>query len=118
MKRCSRASPTLVLGNCGISLGPLTNGHEMFIRGMLGALGGNLAGDEVMNITRLGDYLDLVASLDPGVNVGPAAGPCQPSFFGCWAWKQRPPTAGELDEMKALAAGAMEDGAFGFCPPV
>ncbi len=100
---------TLVTGNCGLSPFPvnpekidLLTGYTSFFQG--GELG--------WDWTTTGEYLDKLAASGSTFNVVPLVshGAIRIAVMGFDAGE---PTPTQMEEMQALAADAMEDGAFG-----
>jgi N-acyl-D-amino-acid deacylase len=99
---------TEVVGNCGYSLAPLRDEtKDLVIKNFPFPLEG-------LRISwhSLGEYLKAIESMQPSINVISLVGhgTIRLAVMGMDA---RSPTRSELEEMKALTAGAMEDGAFG-----
>ena len=103
---------TVIIGNCGIGVAPLTNQHETFIRGMLGGFGGDYLADDYVGISSLGEYFRHVQNAKPSVNVASLVGHINVRF-SVMGLENRDPSPDELQAMKRLVAEAMQDGALG-----
>ena len=68
--------------------------------------------DLKMDWRTLGEYFQRLEKQGSGVNLGTFVGATQVREYAM-GFDNRPPTAGELAEMKKLVAAAMEDGALG-----
>jgi len=103
---------TIIIGNCGISMVPMSEDHRTGIKDMLAGLGGEQIPKEDWEIQSLDDFLRRLDAVRPGINVLPLAGhhAVRIAVLGS---ANRAPTDSELRRMKELVAGAMEDGAFG-----
>lgn len=100
---------TEVVGNCGLSPAPVKKATLSLLRKYV-----DFVSEEGLawNWSSLGDYLDHVESEGVAVNVVPLVGQgtVRVAVMG---FDNRLPSKDEMDEMKALIEGAMEDGAFG-----
>jgi N-acyl-D-amino-acid deacylase len=98
---------TVVTGNCGISLAPLTTAREL-------PAPLNLLGDEeAFRFPRFGDYVRALKTDPPTLNVAPLVGHST-LRVATMDRIDRPATPGEIERMKALLAEALDDGAIGF----
>jgi N-acyl-D-amino-acid deacylase len=100
---------TEVVGNCGSSAAPMNADvrayRERYMRARLG--------DEFeFNWESMSDYLDIIDATGASFNVIPVVGQgtVRQNVMG---FEDREPTKSELEEMKELVEGAMEDGAWG-----
>jgi N-acyl-D-amino-acid deacylase len=103
---------TNVIGNCGISVSPLSNEHRAEMNSLLEVMCGQQVNTESLNIRTFGDYLTNLEALKPGINVLPLVGHSTVRI-AAMGDANRAPSESELEEMKAQVARAMEDGAFG-----
>jgi len=103
---------TNVIGNCGISVSPLSNEHSAEMTSFLAVMCGQQVSTEVLNLRTFGDYLTNLETLKPGMNVLPLVGHSTVRIAAMGA-ANRVPSENELKEMKAHVARAMEEGAFG-----
>jgi len=101
-----RQGVTLEVMGEGESMGPLSDSMKVLMKAHQGDIGFDVAW------TTLGEYLDHLVTRGISVNVA--------SFVGATTirihelgFDNRPPTPEELDRMRALVAGAMEEGALG-----
>ncbi len=100
---------TVVVGNCGYSLAPLTDKNREFVEL-----------SEVEFVKELGrlpwasfrDYLEYLGRLEKSLNVAALVGhgTVRSAVLGTGSLK---PTERELEEMKSLVVEALENGAFG-----
>jgi N-acyl-D-amino-acid deacylase len=99
-------STTLVVGNCGASPWPPAGAPEM------ATLIGVAPGDVDMAWPTFGSYLDAIEACDPAVNVAALVGhgALRQEAMGL---QRRPPSSGELAQMRAMVAEAMDAGAVG-----
>jgi N-acyl-D-amino-acid deacylase len=103
---------TDVIGNCGISVTPLTDEHKTEMISLLGVVGGQYTTQADLNMRTFADYLRKLEALKPGINVLPLVGHCTVRV-AVMAYANRAPTDAELRRMKDWVSSAMEDGAFG-----
>ena len=101
---------TIMIGQCGISAAPIAADKVELLNSYTGFI---MAGaTPLWNWRSFGEYLEVLDGLELGVNVG--------SFVGhgtirlnVLGFESRNPTGAEVAEMRNLAHGAMEEGAFG-----
>lgn len=98
---------TDVTGNCGFSPFPLAGTSDM-VRGHGAFLEPELAD----RWATLAEYSAALADVAPAINVAPLIGHGAVRL-AVMGEERRPPTASELDAMRALVAQAMDDRAFG-----
>ncbi len=103
---------TEVIGNCGYSPAPLDGPHRDQVRQMSSFLAKGAAALP-WDWNTLGDYIARLEAQGTAVNVAPLAGHVTIRAVAMGTEK-RPPTDEELELMKKLVRGAMQDGAFGF----
>ena len=103
---------TNVIGNCGISVSPLSDEHRAEMTSFLAVMCGQQVRTEKLNILTFGDYLTKLEALKPGMNVLPLVGHSTVRIATLGA-ANRAPSENELKKMKAQVARAMEEGAFG-----
>jgi len=103
---------TNVIGNCGISVSPLSEEHGTEMSNLLAVMCGQQTRAEGLDIKSFGDYLAKLEALKPGVNVVPLVGHAtvRVALLGT---ANRAPSQSELKEMKAQVARAMQEGGFG-----
>ena len=101
-----------MIGNCGISVSPLSDEHRAEMTSFLAVMCGQQVSTEALNIRTFGDYLTNLEALKPGMNVLPLVGHSTIRIAAMGA-ANRAPSENELKEMKAQVARAMEEGAFG-----
>jgi N-acyl-D-aspartate/D-glutamate deacylase len=107
LPKISQGVTTVVVGNCGISLSPLT---------LKGAPPPplNLLGDEVAyEFPSFADYRGRLDRVVPGVNVAALIGHSS-LRIGTMADVGRKANAGEIDAMRRLLADSLDAGAIGF----
>jgi len=102
---------TEVVGNCGFSPAPVTDGSAGTVRDLHGFFGSFVRELD----WRWRSYADFAARLEAGglgLHVAPLVGhvTLRTAVMG---YAQRPPTADELAEMRRLTAEALRDGCFG-----
>jgi len=103
---------TEVIGNCGLSLAPVSEEHHADLRNIARIIGGDHLPEHVWRIRSFADYLTELERLKPGINVVPLVGHGT-IRIAVMGMEQRDPTEAELKEMKILTTKAMEEGAFG-----
>jgi N-acyl-D-amino-acid deacylase len=103
---------TDVIGNCGFSLAPLSDDHRDDLKNTSAVMGGKYLPEEFWNLTSFDEFLTILESAKPGINVVPLVGhgTIRIAVIGS---ENRAPTESELAEMKRLTADAMQAGAFG-----
>jgi N-acyl-D-amino-acid deacylase len=65
---------TNVIGNCGISVSPISDEHSAEMTSFLAVMCGQQVSTEELNIQTFGDYLTKLEALKPGINVLPLVG--------------------------------------------
>jgi N-acyl-D-amino-acid deacylase len=103
---------TNVIGNCGISVSPVSKAHGAEMSSFLAVMCGQQVSADELNIQTFGEYLSKLEALRPGMNVLPLVGHSTVRIAAMGA-ANRAPSGDELKEMKAQVARAMEEGAFG-----
>ena len=103
---------TNVIGNCGISVSPVSKAHSAEMNSFLAVMCGQQASTDALNLHTFGDYLSKLESLKPGMNVLPLVGHSTVRIAAMGA-ANRAPSETELKEMTGHVARAMEEGAFG-----
>ncbi|MBT3367596.1 MAG: D-aminoacylase [Nitrospina sp.] len=103
---------TEVIGNCGLSLAPLSEEHHADLRNISRIIGGDHMPEDVWRMRSFADYLTELERVKPGINVAPLVGHAT-IRIAVMGMDHRDPTEAELGEMKRLTSKAMEDGAFG-----
>jgi N-acyl-D-amino-acid deacylase len=99
---------TEVIGQCGFSPAPAPGPRADAIRAIFGVWGKEVD----WSWGSYGEYLDALRQEGTSVNVVPVVGHGV-LRTGVMGEENRPPTAGELEEMRAAVRRAMEEGAFG-----
>ena len=95
------------MGNCGVSAAP-TRDYEPYYGPLDPAMTRGLACDW----THFGDYFQRLEANGLGTNTATLVGHGNVRV-AAMGYDDRPPTAAEMEQMKALVARAMEDGAMG-----
>jgi N-acyl-D-aspartate/D-glutamate deacylase len=103
---------TAVVGNCGFSVGPFSAAHRDEYLTATRIFGSGWVDEDLAGVNSLGDYLGLLTTQRPGLNVLSLVGHCT-LRLAVMGLEERPPTPAELAEMKALTAQAMAEGAWG-----
>ena len=98
---------TQVMGNCGVSAAP-TRDYEPYYGPLDPAMTRGLACDW----THFGDYFQRLEANGLGTNTATLVGHGNVRV-AAMGYDDRPPSAAEMEQMKALVARAMEDGAMG-----
>ncbi|MGQ9719874.1 MAG: N-acyl-D-amino-acid deacylase family protein [Candidatus Jordarchaeum sp.] len=105
----SQGVTTNVIGNCGISAGPL---NKKTVRDLLTLVAPNFKGDPTEFWTSFGGYLDFLERVGVAINVVPLVGH-NTIRIAVMGLEERKPTQNELEEMKRLTEQSMRAGAFG-----
>ena len=103
---------TNVIGNCGITVSPLSDEHTAEMASLLLVMCGQEVNAEELHIKTFDDYLTRLEALKPGINVIPLVGHSTVRVATMGA-ANRAPSENELEEMKGRVTRAMEEGAFG-----
>ncbi|MBM4339994.1 MAG: D-aminoacylase [Deltaproteobacteria bacterium] len=103
---------TIVIGNCGFSMTPISEDHRTDIKDTLRVMGGEHLSEEDLEIRSFDDYLRKLEDLKPGINILPLVGHSTVRIAVLGS-ANRVPTDSELKRMKELVANAMGDGAWG-----
>lgn len=100
---------TVVVGNCGYSMAPITDVHKDDVKRHLSAF---IMSELSWDWHSLGDFMKKLDKEGTGVNTAHLVGhgTVRVSVMG---FDDRDPTEVELNEMKGLVAQAMEEGAIG-----
>ncbi len=103
---------TEIVGNCGLSVGPVLADHRECLLGMLGVLCPGADLGELIVEGGISRYLELLEESRPTLNVATLVGhsTVRMSVMGM---EQRAPTTTELRRMGQMVARAMEEGALG-----
>jgi len=105
----SQGVTTNVIGNCGISAGPL---NKETVHDLLALVAPDFKGDPTELWTTLGEYLDFLQMAGPAINVVPLVGH-NTIRIAVMGIEERDPSEDELREMKRLTEQSMREGAFG-----
>ncbi|MFQ6076442.1 MAG: amidohydrolase family protein, partial [Candidatus Bathyarchaeia archaeon] len=100
---------TEVIGNCGHSAAPMneaTKNHQRKTNPLIEEAGIDL------DWSTMGEYLDRLRGQGVALNVATLVGHGAVRAY-VMGYEKRPPRRGEMEEMRAVVEGAMEDGAFG-----
>jgi N-acyl-D-amino-acid deacylase len=103
---------TVVIGNCGFSVGPICRDRRDLMAGFLRLMGGQYVNEEDLRIESFGDYLGKLQAAEPGINIIPLVGHSTVRL-NVMGSEDRAPTEEELRRMRAMVARAMEEGAWG-----
>lgn len=103
---------TEVIGNCGLSLAPISPEHLEHFRQAFASLSGGSLPKDMWGISSFDDFLANLEELNLGINVVPLLGhgAIRVATMGL---EDRAPTAAEMIEMNRLTEEAMKAGAFG-----
>ena len=105
--KTSQGVTTVIAGNCGVSMAPLT------LRGAVPPPLDLLGGREAFRYPRFADYVAALDEAPAAVNAGLLVGHSA-LRLDTMDDVDRPATAGEIDAMRARLAEGMEAGALGF----
>jgi N-acyl-D-amino-acid deacylase len=103
---------TTVMGNCGFSLTPITDGRCSEWKKASSLMGGNLLDDDFWSLRSFAQYLEKLDTVQLGINVVPLVGhgTIRVAVMG---FEDRAPTESEMTAMKTMTTEAMQAGAFG-----
>jgi N-acyl-D-amino-acid deacylase len=105
----SQGVTTNVIGNCGISAGPL---NKETVHDLLALVAPDFKGDPSELWTTFGGYLDFLQMAGVAINVVPLVGHNN-IRIAVMGIDERKPSKNELEEMKRLTEQSMSEGAFG-----
>ncbi len=103
---------TVVIGNCGFSLAPLSDKHREDSKKFLTIMGANYLPDDFWDISSFDEFLTRLENKNLGINVVPLVGHGT-IRMAALGFENRQPTEHELATMKQLTMEAMQAGAFG-----
>lgn len=103
---------TVVVGNCGLSIAPISEEHEAEIKMFFNAAGGKHLKKDDLHIRSFDDYLKKLEDSGPGINVMSLVGHTT-IRVAVMGMENRTPTEDELEKMKTLVAESMKSGACG-----
>jgi N-acyl-D-aspartate/D-glutamate deacylase len=118
---CWHGITTILNGNCGLSLAPVSPERAGFLVKLLESVE-DIPAEAILAGSRFaggsfGDYLDTIESRPTGINIASLVGHTAVRFEAMGERSMEPgaePTREELDAMRALVSDAMRAGAFGF----
>lgn len=108
------------MGNCGVTFAPVVPGDREFLAEMMESVE-DVPRDAILeglpwNWSTYPEYLDAVEEMAPALNVVGMVGHCAVRYhvMGERALGDEPPTARDLDRMRAVAEESVAGGAVGF----
>jgi N-acyl-D-amino-acid deacylase len=103
---------TVITGNCGMSVSPVSRKFSSEARQVLSLIGSNWIDSENWPLKHFSDYLNLIRDCHPAVNVVPLVGhlALRTAVMGL---EQRLPIDKEMRTMESLLSDAIQSGAFG-----
>ena len=117
---CYHGITSVVMGNCGVTFAPCRPEDRETLAGMMESVE-DIPRDAILeglawDWVTYGEYLESMARLPKGLNVGGMVGHCalRQYAMGSRGIDQDPPTAADLAVMTELLAEAMRAGALGF----
>ncbi len=117
---CYHGITSVVMGNCGVTFAPCRPEDREVLAGMMASVE-DIPQDAILDElawdwVTYGEYLESMARLPKGLNVGGMVGHCalRQYAMGTRGIDQDPPTADDLAVMTDLLAEAMRAGALGF----
>lgn len=102
---------TVVIGNCGLSMAPVSDAHADDLRAAMVVVGGQTLGDEFWSLRSFGQFLEKLDAAKPGINVVPQVGHLT-IRIAVMGFENRAPSETEMAEMKSLTVDAMKSGVF------
>lgn len=103
---------TTVVGNCGFSLAPMTDGHCSEWKKASALMGGKLLDDDFWSLRSFSQYLEKLDTVQLGINVVPFVGHAA-IRVAVMGFVNRAPSESETTTMKTMTTEAMQAGAFG-----
>ena len=104
---------TLINGNCGWTAAPvLSQENRKIMQDVIAIVGGHHIEENQLDWLSFGDYLVKLEKLKLGINVATLVGHTMVRI-AVLGMEQRAPTNDELEQMKKLVKGSMEEGAYG-----
>ena len=117
---CWHGVTSVVLGNCGVTFAPVSKGGATVLAEMMESVE-DIPAESILNglswnWSSYGEYLDEVASLPKGVNVGGMVGHCavRLAAMGERSIDETPATREDIEAMVPMVKEAMDAGALGF----
>jgi len=117
---CWHGVTSVVLGNCGVTFAPVSKGGATVLAEMMESVE-DIPAESILNglswnWSSYGEYLDEVASLPKGVNVGGMVGHCavRLAAMGERSIDETPATLEDIEAMVPMVKEAMDAGALGF----
>lgn len=111
-EKIAQGVTTVVIGNCGFSVTPISEDHRSEIEDAFKVMGGEHVSKEKLRLNAFSDYLESLNGSNIGINVIPLVGhsTVRTAVMGS---TDRTPTRAEMKQMKVAIADAMTQGAFG-----
>ena len=117
---CWHGVTSVVLGNCGVTFAPVSKDGATVLAEMMESVE-DIPAESILNglswnWSSYGEYLDEVASLPKGVNVGGMVGHCavRLAAMGERSLDETPATLEDIEIMVPMVKEAMDAGALGF----
>ena len=117
---CWHGVTSVVLGNCGVTFAPVAPGGAAFLAEMMESVE-DIPAQSILdglswNWSTYGEYLDEIAGLPKGVNVGGMVGHCavRLAAMGERSLDEAPATADDIAAMVPMVDEALVAGALGF----
>ena len=117
---CWHGVTSVVLGNCGVTFAPVSKGGATVLAEMMESVE-DIPAESILNglswnWSSYGEYLDEVANLPKGVNVGGMVGHCavRLAAMGERSIDETPATREDIEAMVPMVKEAMDAGALGF----
>jgi len=117
---CWHGVTSVVLGNCGVTFAPVSKGGATVLAEMMESVE-DIPAESILNglswnWSSYGEYLEEVANLPKGVNVGGMVGHCavRLAAMGERSIDETPATLEDIEAMVPMVKEAMDAGALGF----
>jgi len=117
---CWHGVTSVVLGNCGVTFAPVSKGGATVLAEMMESVE-DIPAESILNglswnWSSYGEYLEEVANLPKGVNVGGMVGHCavRLAAMGERSIDETPATREDIEAMVPMVKEAMDAGALGF----
>ncbi len=103
---------TVVAGNCGLSIAPISDEHQDKIKMFFSIAGTKYLKEDDLNISSFDDYLKKLETADLGINAISLVGHTTVRI-AVMGLDNHKPSEAEMTRMKELVADSMKSGAFG-----
>ena len=117
---CWHGVTSVVLGNCGVTFAPVSKNEATVLAEMMESVE-DIPAESILNglswnWSSYGEYLEEIAALPKGVNVGGMVGHCavRLAAMGERSLDETPATSEDIEKMVPMVKEALDSGALGF----